>query len=76
MKTLILILLVVTLLPFQAEEAQPVQAISEALRTSKIPKLELNEASFGDAIAMVRDEWERQHPKLDFPVASAEYKKF
>ena len=75
MKLFLSLLSVVGLLPLQAEEVPPVQAISEALRTSKIAKFELKRATFDEAFGKIRAEWERQHPALDFPVSLAQYER-
>lgn len=75
MKTFFTLFLLILFIPLRAEKVPPVTTISEALRTSKIAKLELNNATFENALAVVRTEWERQHPTLDFPVSIANYEK-
>jgi hypothetical protein len=75
MKSLLMLFLSIGLMSLRAEEDRTVQAISEALRSSKIAKLELTKATFEDALALIRAEWERQHPALDFPVALAQYER-
>jgi hypothetical protein len=73
MKTLLTLYFLIGLIPLRAEEAPPIITISDALRIGKMAKLELDKATFEQALALVRAEWKRQYPTLDFPVSLAEY---
>lgn len=72
-KMKIFLMFLISLLPVSAEP--PESAISQALKESKIAKLELNKNTFEEAMAMVKNEWKKQHPQLDFPVAIAEFER-
>lgn len=73
MKSIFALLFLGILIPLRAEEVSAMQASSEALRTSKMEKLDLQKVTFEQALAVVRAEWKLQHPDLDFPVSIAEY---
>lgn len=73
MKTFLSLLFLIGIIPIQAQEQVPVPTIPQALRTGKIAKLELNKATFEHSLAVIRADWKRQHPTLDFPVSLAEY---
>ncbi|MES2475653.1 MAG: hypothetical protein V4640_07720 [Verrucomicrobiota bacterium] len=72
-KSIFALLFLVILIPIRAEEVSAIQVASEALRTSKIAKLELHKVTFEQALSIARADWKRQHPNLDFPVSIAEY---
>ncbi|QQL44096.1 hypothetical protein [Sulfuriroseicoccus oceanibius] len=71
----LLLLFVIGSLHSLANQADRVRDISKALHSSKVPELVLEKSTFEDALALVRAEWNRQHPTLDFPVALAEYER-
>ena len=75
MKILASLLLLIGFIPLCAVEPPPAPTVSQALRAGKIANLDLKKATFEQALAIVRTEWERQYPTLDFPVAIADYER-
>ena len=73
MKTLLLLLFVASSSFIKAEEPSPAPSISRALREGKIAHLDLKKAKFEDALEIVKKEWVRQYPTLDFPVGITSY---
>ena len=59
--------------PLLAGEPLSIQPALEALRTSKIPVLELEKKTFQESFGIIAAEWRKQHPDLSFPVAVTDY---
>jgi hypothetical protein len=73
MKPILSILLLVTASAF----AQPSEATvrrAQALATDTIPRLQLKEATFEDALASIRRVWEQRYPNDPFPVGLTDYR--
>jgi hypothetical protein len=75
MKTLASLLLLIGFIPLCAGESVPSPTVSQALRAGTIAEMDLKKATFEQALAIVRTEWERQYPTLDFPVSIADYER-
>jgi hypothetical protein len=75
MKTIFSILFI-TFFQMHVLAAPPVSTASglAALRTSMIPKLELDHRTFDEAFLLISQTWKQQHPELEMPVAIVEFR--
>ncbi|MGE9270910.1 MAG: hypothetical protein ACQKBU_08925, partial [Verrucomicrobiales bacterium] len=57
----------------QSDYPSSIQQSYETLRESKIPELVIENQPFSVGLEIIRDEWEKQHSNLSFPVAITEF---